>query len=69
MDNAPENPAVLRHLALNIMRKDTSKGSLRVKFNRAAWKDDFLAQLLTLGRNAIALPQFGTALALEATTS
>lgn len=49
MDNAPENLAVLRHLALNIMRKDTSNGSLRVKFNRAAWKNDFLAQLLTLG--------------------
>ena len=39
----------LRHLALNIMRKDTSKGSLRVKFNRAGWKDEFLAQLFKLG--------------------
>lgn len=48
MDNAPENLAVLRHMALNIMRKDTSKGSLRVRFNRAAWNNKYLARLLTL---------------------
>jgi hypothetical protein len=29
------------------MRKDPSKGSLRVKFNRAAWNNDYLSQLLT----------------------
>jgi len=34
MENAPENLAILRHMALNIMRKDPSKGSLRIKFNR-----------------------------------
>jgi hypothetical protein len=32
--------------ALNIVRKDKSKGSGRVKFKRAAWQNDFLASLL-----------------------
>jgi hypothetical protein len=31
---------------LNIVRKDKSKGSARVKFKRAAWQNDFLASLL-----------------------
>ena len=46
MDNGPENLAVLRHMALNIIRKETSKGSMRVKFKRAGWNNDFLATLL-----------------------
>jgi predicted transposase YbfD/YdcC len=45
-DNGPKNLAVLRHIALNIIRKDKSKGSTRVKFKRAGWNDDFLANLL-----------------------
>jgi predicted transposase YbfD/YdcC len=45
-DNCPENLAVLRHMALNIIRKEQSKGSTRLKFKRAAWNDDFLAKLL-----------------------
>lgn len=48
MDNAPHNLAVLRHLALNALRKDQGKGSLRVKLKRAAWKNDYLIKLLTL---------------------
>lgn len=46
MDNSPYNLAILRHMALNLMHKDRSKVSLRGKFNLAAWKEDFLAQLL-----------------------
>ncbi len=45
-DNGPYDLAVLRHMALNIVRKDKSKGSARVKFNRTAWQKDFLASLL-----------------------
>jgi predicted transposase YbfD/YdcC len=45
-DNGPKNLAVLRHIALNIVRKEKSKGSMRVKFKRAGWADDFLAKLL-----------------------
>jgi hypothetical protein len=46
-DNGLKNLAVLRHIALNIVRKEKSKGSMRVKFKRAGWNDDFLANLLT----------------------
>jgi len=46
MDNSPYNLAILRHMALNVMRKEGSKGSLRGKFKRAGWDDTFLRQLL-----------------------
>jgi predicted transposase YbfD/YdcC len=48
LGNGPHNLAVLRHMALNVMQKDTSKGSLRVKFMRAAWDERYLARLLAL---------------------
>jgi len=46
-DNSPHNMAVLRHMALNILKQDTSKGSLRQKRYRAALDEHFLFQLLT----------------------
>jgi predicted transposase YbfD/YdcC len=46
MDNSPYNLAILRHMAMNVMRKEGSKGSLRGKFKRAGWNDTFLRQLL-----------------------
>lgn len=46
MDHAPQNLAILRHMALNLVRKETSKGSLRKKLRRAAWSDSFLAKVL-----------------------
>ena len=45
-DNGPYNLAILRHMALNVMRKDKDKVSLRGKFKLAAWKDEYLAKLL-----------------------
>ena len=45
-DNGPQNIAVLRHMALNAMQKEGSKGSLRGKFKRAGWSDAFLSSLL-----------------------
>jgi predicted transposase YbfD/YdcC len=48
LDNAPHNLAVLRHMALNVIQKDTTKGSMRVKFMRAGWDDSYLAKLLAL---------------------
>ena len=48
LGNGPVNLAILRHLALNVMQKDPSKGSLRGKFKRAGWNDAYLAGLLTL---------------------
>ena len=46
LGNAPHNLAVLRHMALNVMQKDISKGSLRGKFMRAGWDERYLARLL-----------------------
>ena len=45
-DNGPQNLAVLRHMALNVMRKDPEKASLRAKFHMAAWNEAYLASLL-----------------------
>jgi predicted transposase YbfD/YdcC len=46
MDNGPHNLAVLRHMALNLVRKERSKGSLAKKLRRAGWNDSFLATVL-----------------------
>jgi predicted transposase YbfD/YdcC len=42
-----ENMAVLRAVALNLLKQDTSKSSLRQKRFRAAMNNDFLLHLLT----------------------
>lgn len=44
--HGPENLAVLRHMALNLLRKETSKGSLPKKLHRAAWSDAYLTRVL-----------------------
>jgi predicted transposase YbfD/YdcC len=46
-DNGPQNFAVLRHIALNLLKQDPSKGSLKQKRYRAALDDTFLLQLLS----------------------
>jgi len=48
MGHGPLNLAVLRHMAINAMQKEGSKGSLRGKFKRAGWDDDYLYRLLEL---------------------
>jgi predicted transposase YbfD/YdcC len=48
MDNSPYNLAILRHMALNLMQRDGSNGSLRGKFKRAAWNDAYLRRLLAM---------------------
>jgi predicted transposase YbfD/YdcC len=47
IDHGPENLAILRRLALNTLRTDTSKGSLRVKIKRAGWDDEFFVSILS----------------------
>ena len=42
LDNALYNLDILRHIAINVMQKDTAKGSLRSKFKRAGWDDTYL---------------------------
>jgi predicted transposase YbfD/YdcC len=46
LGNGPHNLAVLRHMVLNAMKKEGSKGSLRGKFKRAGWDHAFLVRLL-----------------------
>jgi hypothetical protein len=46
MDNGPQNLAVLRHMALNVMRKEETKISLRAKLKKAAWNNGYLVKLL-----------------------
>jgi Transposase DDE domain len=45
-DNAPLNLAVLRRIALNIVRSNREKGSVRSKIKRAGWENGSLAALL-----------------------
>ena len=46
LDNAPQNLALLRKLALNILRCHPAKGSIKGKIKRAGWNDAFLLSLL-----------------------
>jgi predicted transposase YbfD/YdcC len=48
LGHGPENLAVLRHMAINAMQQEGSKGSLRGKFKRAGWNDPYLIRLLAL---------------------
>jgi predicted transposase YbfD/YdcC len=45
-DNAPQNLALLRKLALNILRQHPDKGSIKGKIKRAGWDDTFLFSLI-----------------------
>lgn len=46
-DHAPENLATLRRLALNILRANPDRKSIRLKIKRAGWDDAFLMQTLS----------------------
>ena len=48
LGNAPENLAIMRHMAINIMQKDKETGSLRGKIKRAGWDDAYLTKLIGL---------------------
>ena len=45
-DNAPQNLALLRKLALNMLRSHPDKGSIKGKIKRAGWNDAFLLSAL-----------------------
>lgn len=47
LDNAPENFAILRHVAFNLLKRHPYKASLKRKRYRAALDDAFLFQILT----------------------
>jgi predicted transposase YbfD/YdcC len=47
-DHSAENMAILRHMALNLIRKErSSKTSFRGKRLKASWSDDYLLDLLS----------------------
>ncbi len=46
-DHSAENFAVIRHIAVNILKKDTSRMSMKAKRHRCAYDDDFLLRVLT----------------------
>ena len=45
-DNAPQNLALIRKLALNTLRQHPGKGSIKTKIKRAGWDETFLLSLL-----------------------
>ena len=45
-DHAPANFTTIEHMAYNLIRKASSKDSLRVRRKAAAWDDTFLASLI-----------------------
>ncbi len=45
--NAAQNFAVLRHIALNLLRQEPSKGSIKTKRLRAGWDTDYLRKVLS----------------------
>jgi predicted transposase YbfD/YdcC len=47
LDDAPENFAVLRHVAFNLLKRHPAKSSLKRKRLRAALDDSFLVELLS----------------------
>lgn len=46
IDHAPANFTTIKHIALNLMRRPSSKDSLRLRRKVAGWDDDFLASLV-----------------------
>ena len=47
-DHAPENLALIRHVALNLLRQDTSAtGGIKAKRLKAGWDNSYLSHLLT----------------------
>lgn len=48
-DHGAQNFAVLRHLALSLLRQEkTARGSIKVKRLKAGWDDGYLTKVLFL---------------------
>ena len=46
-DNAPQNLAIIRHIALNLLNQDnTVKAGVKLKRNKAGWDNEYLEKIL-----------------------
>jgi predicted transposase YbfD/YdcC len=45
-DNAPQNLAIIRKIALNLLRLHPDKGSIKGKIKRAGWDDGFIKSVI-----------------------
>ena len=45
-DNSGENFAVIRHIALNLLKKDDAEMSIKSRRHRCAYDDDYLYKIL-----------------------
>lgn len=47
-DHAPHNLAIIRHIALNLLKRETtSKGGVKARRKRAGWDEDYLITVLS----------------------
>ena len=50
MGNGPENMAVLRHIALNLLQQEkSSKNGIQTKRLKAGWDNKYLAKIVSQG--------------------
>jgi len=47
-NHAPANFSTIKHMACNLLRRPSTKDSLRLRRKTAGWDDDFLAKLVTM---------------------
>ena len=49
-NQVPKNMAVLRHIALNLLKQEkAAKGGFRARQLQAAWKDEYMLKVLAYG--------------------
>jgi predicted transposase YbfD/YdcC len=53
-DNGPQNATILRHIALNLLKQETTaNGGIQTKRLRAGWEEDYLLKVPGLSMSAL----------------